>query len=315
MTGQRFLVTGGAGFIGSHVVRALLDEGNEVVVVDDFSVGRRELLPEADARLSIEEVDVRDRAALAEAFRRHRPEVVVHLAAIHFIPTCDARPKDAFSVNVDGTRNALSCAVGSDVGKFFLASTAAVYAPHSEPHGEDDRVGPIDIYGASKQVAEELTELAHLKSGIPVVVGRLFNTYGPRETNPHLIPEVLMQFARGESTIQLGNLTPRRDYVHVDDVASGILRALEHSRHGHEVFNIGTGVGHSVASVVELVGSLAGREIDIVSTPERLRRVDRQDLAADIARMGAIGWSPAVDLRTGLERLMRGPAEEILVSA
>jgi UDP-glucose 4-epimerase len=315
VSGRRVLVTGGAGFIGSHVVRALLSEGNQVAVVDDFSVGRTEFLPEADPRLSIVRADVRNGAALVESFERHRPEVVVHLAAIHFIPTCDAKPTEAFSVNVDGTRNVLACALSGEVAAFFLASTAAVYAPHSGPHREDDRIGPIDTYGSSKRIAEELTELAYLKSGLPVAIGRLFNTYGPRETNRHLIPELLTQVVRGQPKIQLGNLSPRRDYVHVDDVARGILRVLEQSREGHRVFNIGTGVSHSVASVVEMVAGLAGREIDVTSSPDRLRTVDREDLTADTGRMSEIGWRPAIDLRTGLDRLIRGPAQEILVPA
>jgi UDP-glucose 4-epimerase len=217
------MVTGGLGFVGSSLVRKLVADGqDEVIVLDDRSLGVPENLGSAADHVTMITVDICDRDAVTKAMLEVRPDVVIHLAAIHFIPACDRDPKRCIDVNVGGTQSVLDGARASSAEAVLLASTAAVYAPDEAPHSETSTIGPVDIYGLSKLFSEQLGDLFHSKTSIPVGVARLFNVFGPGETNPHLIPAVIRQAEKGEE-LKLGNLTTRRDYVFVEDVAAGLI--------------------------------------------------------------------------------------------
>jgi UDP-glucose 4-epimerase len=304
MAGEAVLVTGGAGFIGSALCRALLQGGHEVVVFDNLSMGRRELLP-AHGGCRIVEGDVREAAAVERLVTEVRPGRVFHLAAIHYIPYCNAHPVDTMDVNVTGTRNLLNACRRLPPRLFFLASTAAVYPAEGSPFRETSPVGPIDVYGRTKALAEDVAQLFLQETGIPTVAGRLFNAFGPNDTNPHLIPDVLAQVRRGADVLELGNLEPVRDYVHVDDVVAGILAAAEAATKGFDVFNIGSGRGQSVRQVVAAVESALGRPLRILQAPDRLRKVERQELVSDVTKLReASGWRPQVEFARGIAALV-----------
>src|ERR1700694_4879664 len=150
---MKVLVTGGAGFIGSHVVDYLMSLGHAVVVVDNFSSGRDHWLGHG-MRPEIARVDILDRLALSVVFSDHRPAVVFHLAAHHYIPFCDRNPVAAYDLNVGGTLNVLNEACGLGIERVFFASTADVYAPSPRPHMEDDALGPFTVYGRTKLIGE-----------------------------------------------------------------------------------------------------------------------------------------------------------------
>ena len=307
MPADTTLVTGGAGFIGSALCRALAGLGHEVAALDDLSVGRRELLPGQDCRLL--EVDVRDAETLRRAVKVLRPRRVFHLAALHYIPHCNADPVRTVEINVNGTRNLLVACRESEVETVFLASTAAVYPAQGSPFAEEMPAGPIDIYGHSKLMAEDLARLFHVETGRPTAVGRLFNAFGPHDSNPHVIPDVVAQVKGGADSLELGNLDPVRDYVHVDDVVSGILAAAEAVRTAEPwaVFNIGSGQGQSVRQVVAAVETALGRPLRIVQVPSRLRRVERDALVADVTRLTRqTGWRPQVEFARGIASLVTG---------
>jgi UDP-glucose 4-epimerase len=311
MAGESILVTGGAGFIGSALCRALLRDGHEVAVFDDLSVGRRELLPTA-ASLRLVEGDVRDASAVERVVREARPRRIFHLAAVHFIPHCNAHPVATVEVNVGGTRNLLSACRQFPPASFFLASTAAVYPAEGSPFPEERPVGPIDIYGHTKAIGEELARLFHRETGIRTVVGRLFNVFGPNDTNRHLIPDVIAQVRGGADTIELGNLTPVRDYVHLEDAVSGILAAAG-AAGGFSVFNVGTGRGESVRDVVAAAAAAVGRALTIAQAPERLRKVERQELVANFTRLSReTGWRPRVEFARGIAALVAGSDDSLL---
>ena len=188
------LVTGGAGFIGSHLVERLCAAGDRVSVVDDLSRGRREWIhPDAE----LHEVDIRDMAALRRVVTAVAPEVVVHLAAMHFIPAVDGAPELARDVNVNGTRSLLDAMKEQAPQLLLLASTAAVYPDSRGPIKETCPPAPIDTYGETKLAAERLVGEFATQAGTRRVAARVFNVIGPRETNLHVIPELVGQLRSG----------------------------------------------------------------------------------------------------------------------
>jgi UDP-glucose 4-epimerase len=302
MENEKVLVTGGAGFIGGALSRALLGRGHEVTVLDDLSVGRAERVP-AEARLV--RGDVRDAAAVGRLLRELRPRRVFHLAALHYIPHCNARPVDTLDINVGGTRVLLEACRREPPASVFVASTAAVYPRAGSPFREETPVGPIDMYGHSKVMAEDLARLFQREAGVRTVVGRLFNVFGPDDANPHLIPDLVAQVRGGRDTLELGNLDPVRDYVHLDDVVAGILAAEGGSAAELAVYNVGSGRGHSVRQVVAVVEEAVGRRLGVVQTADRLRAVERQELVGDVSKLAAeAGWRPRVDFARGMAALL-----------
>jgi UDP-glucose 4-epimerase len=302
MASEKVLVTGGAGFIGSALCRALLGRGHQVTVLDDLSVGSPDRVP---AGGQLVRGDVRDAGAVGRLLRALRPQRVFHLAALHYIPHCNARPVDTLDINVGGTRTLLEACRHEPPASVFVASTAAVYPPAGSPFREETPIGPIDMYGHSKAMDEDLARLFQRETGARTVVGRLFNVFGPNDSNPHLIPALVSQVLDGRDTLELGNLDPVRDYVHVDDVVAGILAAVGGAAAELEVFNIGSGRGHSVREVVAVVEEAVGRPLRVVQTADRLRAVERQELVGDVSKLAsASGWQPRVDFGSGMAALL-----------
>jgi UDP-glucose 4-epimerase len=293
------LVTGGCGFIGFAVCRRLAAAGHRVVVYDDLSRGRAENLPEG-ARLV--RGDIKDPGALAEAVAGLRPESVIHLAAIHYLPDCAARPRETHEVNVDGTRHLLDACRGH-IRRIVFASTAAVYASVDTPCSEDrTAVAPIETYGESKLAGERLVEAFCRETGIAATTVRISNAIGRRETNPHVVPHIYESLRRS-NRVPLGSVEARRDYIDTRDIAEAILTVLE-AADGYQVFNVGTGAAHSVEELVGMLGRILGRHIEIVRDASRLRRVERMLLVADISRIrAATGWAARVTLEESLRDL------------
>ncbi len=301
---ETVFVTGGAGFIGPHVVRRLLQAGSRVVSFDNYMTGSAQALSDEGEGLEIVKGDVRDLQQVADALGRTRPDAILHLAAIHYIPYCNAHPAEAMDVNVTGTFNLLQAAKDSSVSKVVMASSAAVYPIQSDACREDGETGPTDIYGATKVALEALGQAFAAETGVPVTSARFFNVYGPGETNPHVIPDILAQLGN-DGPIKLGNMSPKRDYVHVSDIADGLVALLGADHAEHRAYNIGTGTEHSVSDLIEVLSGAIGREIEVVSEPGRKRRLDRGHLLSDITRMRTeIGWEPRYALGDGLRELV-----------
>lgn len=300
---SKVFVTGGAGFVGGPLCRKLKRLGHDVLVYDNFFNGRRENV----AGLDVVEGDIRDMDALRKTVAGFRPDAVMHLAAIHFIPYCNAHPAEAVDVNTRGTAALLEVLQAAEVPLVIGISTAAVYSPSDHAHSEDDPTVPIDIYGYSKLHAEDLLKLYRRQTGRGAVTVRFFNVYAARDTNPHVLPDILDQIRAGKDELELGNLEPKRDYIYVEDVADALIGLLSFKTGGeYHFFNLGTGREHSVTELVEAISKCLGRELRIRSVQARQRKVERPHLLAAIRKLSsATGWRPRYDLEQGLMETLR----------
>ncbi len=258
---MKTLVTGGAGFIGSAVIDKLQREGHEIFVVDNLSFGKRAFIDVPDDRFF--ENDILDLHAMEKIFNDIRPQIVILLAAVHFIPYCNQHPYESSDINIRGTMHVLDCCRRFGVRQVFFASTAAVYPIYDEAVSETHATGPLDIYGLSKLTGEHLCSEFHLRTNVPTIVCRFFNAFGPNETNPHLIPEIQKQINSGQRKIQLGNLTPKRDFIHTSDMANAVHTLLNRVHHGIDTFNLGRGIEYSVTEIVDSFSRELGEKIEI----------------------------------------------------
>lgn len=295
------LVTGAAGFIGAALCERLVSAGHHVVGYDNLSRGRREYLPQ---RVRLVEGDIRDRPRLDETLAATKPDWVIHLAGMHFIPDCIARPEETLDVNVAGTRQVLESCRGSSVRSVIFASSGAVYAPTDCACDEDATpLRPVEIYGESKLAGEQLVGAFYEETGISTSILRLFNAIGRRETNPHVIPHIFESLQRSDA-IALGNLAPRRDYIDTRDVADAMCWVSDISN-GLQVLNVGTGLAHSVSDTLELLRGILGRPITVVQEPSRARANERMLLVADIQKIRrATQWTPRIAFEETLRDLV-----------
>lgn len=297
----KILVTGGAGFIGSHVVDLLIERGYSVAVVDNLSSGRRENIHPA-ARFY--ELDIRD-PALAEVFAAERPDVVNHHAAQIDVRRSVADPQFDADVNVRGSLNVLECARRNGVKKFIYISTGgAVYGePQYLPCDEAHPIRPICPYGASKYAFELYLHMYQVLYGLAYVVLRYPNVYGPRQ-DPHGEAGVVAIFAgrmvNGQPVTINGDGEQARDFTYVGDCARANLLALEHPQAGG-IYNVGTGAPTTINEVFAALKTLTGYTGVATHGPARLGEtrfiyLDSRKLRAEL------GWQPAVDLNEGLAR-------------
>jgi UDP-glucose 4-epimerase len=303
--GDRVLITGGAGFIGRALATHCVSHGASVTVVDNLCSGRVENLAHLLDEIEFYEVDILDQSLLSRVMLELRPDIVFHLAAHHYIPFCNAHPADTLWVNVEGTYHVLSEAARSGTRRAVLASTGAIYPSHDAPLSEDIEPEPVDVYGLSKHLAENVAHTVGRTTGMCCVVARLFNTYGPHETNPHLIPHILESLRRGPR-VELGNLHTSRDYIFVEDVADLLYAiAMSDADVGTAVVNVGTGLEHSVKDILQILESLLGYPIEVSVDPGRVRVVDKRHQRADIARLERVtGMRARFGLKEGLHELL-----------
>jgi UDP-glucose 4-epimerase len=290
----RAVVTGGAGFIGSHVVEALLARGDEVTVVDDLSRGRRENVPEG---AQLVEHDIRE--GLEPLFDEMRPEACFHLAAQVDVRVSVERPAHDADVNVLGTIAVLEAARRRDAKVVFASTGGAIYGECDGPAPESADRRPLAPYGVSKLAGEEYLAAYNRLYGGRHVSLRYGNVYGPRQ-DPHGEAGVVAIFfgrlAAGERPRIFGDGTQTRDYVYAGDVAQATLAAV--GRDGG-VFNVATGAETSVTELYELCRGIAGSSLEAEQAPARLGELQRSVLDVDAAGRG-LGWRPEVSLEDGL---------------
>ena len=193
------------------------------------------------------------------------------------------------------------------------ASSAAVYPIYDAANIEEHPIpGPTDVYGLSKWVNEEQLRQYAAQTNTRCAVARFFNIYGPRETNPHVLPEIIDQMLAGQMQLSLGNVKPKRDYIYVEDIARAVLELAQKNTHSFRTFNVGTGTEYSVEELVEFLARVSGLPLSIETDPDRVRKSDRMHLLCDYSRIREeIGWKPDFDLERGLETLWAWSQEHI----
>jgi UDP-glucose 4-epimerase len=304
---MRALVTGGAGFIGSNLVDALLERGDEVTVLDDLSTGRRVNLGGAGEKgAQLVELDIRDAAAVRDCVERVRPEAIFHLAAQIDVRKSVADPAFDARVNVEGTVNVLEAALAADVGRVVNTSSGgAIYGEAKIlPAPEEHPVAPEAPYGLSKFCAEGYCDLFKRLHGLSTVSLRYGNVYGPRQDplgEAGVIAIFCGRVLEGGRATVFGDGLQTRDYVYVGDVVEANLAAAD--SHADGAFNIGTGVETNVLELVEALAPHADGGFGADHAPERPGEV--RQIALDCSRAeGELGWRARVSLEEGLERTL-----------
>ena len=301
------LVTGGAGFIGSHLVDRLVSEGYAVRVVDDLSTGRLENIGDHLSRGSVDFVqgDIRDSELIRKCV--DGVNVVVHLAALTSVPFSVKNPDLTFDVNVSGSINLMRACVEEGVGRFVFASTCAVFGnPEFLPVNENAQVNPISPYAESKLLAERYCNGFYDRGVLEPVVLRFFNVFGTRQGLSEysgVITRFVDRCRRGLPLVVYGDGLQTRDFVNVSDVVEGILAAMRRGGIEGEVFNIGSGKATSLNVLAKEVLELAG--VDLGIHYEEPRAGDIKDSYADISKAKRLlGFEPKVSLREGLKAIV-----------
>jgi UDP-glucose 4-epimerase len=304
VTPRRVLVTGGAGFIGSHLVDALLARGDDVAVVDNLSVGARENLAQhaGAPRFALHVADVLDKRTMHDLVAGR--ETVFHLAT-QCVRLSLFDPETVHRVNTEGTLNLLLAAVAAGVQRFVYVSSSEVFGTGIRvPMAEDHPFDPTTVYGASKLAGEHYTTAFHRTHGLPTVIARPFNTYGPRShfegAYGELIPKFVVRVLNGRRPIVFGDGEQTRDFTHVSDTVNGIVRAAESTPLVGGSVNIARGEEVTVNAIAALVLRICGREdLRPEHGPERPADVRRH--YGDITRARQlIGFEPAIAIADGI---------------
>jgi UDP-glucuronate 4-epimerase len=316
---SRILVTGAAGFIGSHVSSVLLARGDEVIGLDNFDpyyslARKRDNVEEVRAgpggsRFSLIQGDIRDRALVERLFAKGF-DAVAHLAGLAGVRTSVERPHDYVDVNVGGTLNLLEAARRSRAKNLVMVSTSSAYGNATPPFVEDhpaDR--PLAPYAATKRAAEMLCHSYFHVYGLPTTVVRLFTAYGPRNRPDMMAYKVLDSIFTGREIPLYGGGEMVRDWTYVEDIARGIVSALDRPL-GYEIVNLGHGQPLALRDFIESIEVLAGKKANLV--PAARPESDAVATAADIGKARRLlGFEPRVSVREGVQRLVRWYVERV----
>lgn len=313
---MKVLLTGADGFIGSHLAEQLVREGHDVraiVLYNSFdSRGWLDTIsPEVASEIEFLPGDIRDPALMMSAVAGR--DSVLHLAALIAIPYSYAAPDLYVQTNIQGTLNLLNAARAADVERFVHTSTSEVYGTaRYVPMDEGHPLQGQSPYSASKIAADQMVNAYHTSFGLPAVTVRPFNTFGPRQSARAVIPTIISQLAAGKREVQLGALTPTRDFTYVPDTVAGFTAALTSSAGVGEVINLGVGFEVSIGDTFDLIAEVMG--IDAVATedPNRLRpeRSEVERLFSDNSKARELlQWAPRFDGQAGFREGLRQTAE------
>jgi NAD dependent epimerase/dehydratase len=304
MKGKNILITGGTGFIGSHLAEMLVRQGNKVTCFDRYNINNNwGWLEESELSNDINVIlgDVRDFDSVHDATAGQ--DIIFHLAALIGIPYSYKSPLAYIRTNIEGTYNILESSRLRQIEKIIITSTSETYGTaQTVPITESHPLVGQSPYSASKIGADQLALSYYLSFDSPVIIARPFNTYGPRQSSRAIIPTIFSQLMLGNE-ISLGNLLPTRDLTYVTDTCRGFIELANNSKLNGEVINIGSNKEISIGDLADLIKDIAGKETKITESKERFRpeksEVDR--LLCDNSKICRLtSWRPEIELKAGL---------------
>lgn len=311
---MKVLVTGAAGFIGSHLTRHLLDRGDDVVGIDNFNdyydpaIKRRNSAPFQE---HLAEGDIRDLPFMERLFEEHAPQAVVHLAAMAGVRPSIQDPGLYFDVNVNGTLNILECVKRYGKPKLVFASSSSVYGGNKKvPFHEDDDVScPVSPYAASKRAGEIMAYTYHHLFGLDISSLRFFTVYGPGQRPEMAIHKFVRRVLKGKPIPVFGDGSSRRDYTYIDDIMDGVLKSLENCS-GYRIYNLGESRTVTLAQLIEGIEQVTGRKAVIDRQGDQPG--DVPVTYADITRAKEeLGYAPTTPIEEGLKRFMAWYEKEV----
>ncbi|SDO06392.1 SDR family NAD(P)-dependent oxidoreductase [Alkalicoccus daliensis] len=302
---KTILITGGAGFIGSHTVELLLRRDYQVIILDNLSSGDRNNVPEQAVFI---EGDIRDEKGTARIFAEYSIDGVIHLAAQSKVGPSVERPEEDMAINVLGTVNLLQAAQKYHTRKFVFASSAAVYGHVEElPVTEASPTAPLSPYGTSKLAAEAYIQMFHRLYGFEIGILRFSNVYGPRQTaatEAGVITIFIDQLLAGEAPTIQGDGQQTRDFVYVEDVAAAIFASLEQPQQDNPVYNVSTSSQTSVETLLKKLSEAAGKPFFPKYAEERAGDIKHSYLTYKHLAQ-SFGWKPEVPLDRGIAETMK----------
>lgn len=305
--GKNILITGGTGFIGSHLAEMLARQGNTVTCFDRYNINNNwGWLEESELSKDINVIlgDIRDFDSVHDATAGQ--DIIFHLAALIGIPYSYKSPLAYIRTNIEGTYNILESSKLRQIEKIIITSTSETYGTaQTVPISESHPLVGQSPYSASKISADQLALSYYLSFDSPVIIARPFNTYGPRQSSRAIIPTIFSQLMLGEE-LSLGNLSPTRDLTYVADTCKGFIELANHPKLDGEVVNIGSNKEISIRDLADLIQTIVGKELKVSESKERFRpgksEVDR--LLCDNTKICKLtSWKPEVELRVGLKNV------------
>jgi len=297
------MVAGGAGFVGSAIVRELLHDGAKVVVFDNFLHGTLANLAEVRDQITIVSGDVLDTWRVAQAITEHNVEFILSTIGDTYVPTAYDIPARFFQINVLGCLSLLQATKQFGIKRYLYVSSTEVYgeAP-TKKVTEQTELLPLNTYAVSKLAADRLCFTYHKEHGTPVIVARIFNCYGPRETEPYVIPEIIVQLHRG-NVVRLGNIKAERDFTYVHDTARWLIDLMRSDApHGQPV-QVGSDNSYSIEWLAHTIANIMGvKDLTIEVDPKRLRRLDIERFQCDNTLLKKfIDVKPRCSIEEGLQ--------------
>lgn len=304
---MRALVTGGAGFIGSNLAEALVSEGHDVIVLDNFFLGREENLEKIRGKIQLVRGDIRDSDLLLKLTKN--VDVIFNQAAASSSPMFRENLREALTVNIDGFVHILNAAKINNVARVIYASTSSIYGNNPPPLTEDMSLVPVNFYASSKLMNEHLAVLYSIEYGLETIGLRYMSVYGPHEEGKtkfaNLVTQFLWSMQKGDQPVVYGDGSQTRDFTYVRDVCqANLLAAKSKKKHLGDVFNVGTGKAVSLNDLISILNRLLGKGIKpkYISVPVK-NYINVQQ--ADITKIGkALGYKPQYTLEKGVAEML-----------
>ena len=305
--GLNVAITGGAGFIGSNLAEKLVGYGANVLIIDNLLYGNKASHLIGHKLLTIEKADVRDAKAMTKLL--DCVDIVFHLAAIVGVEETQLDPYEVLDVEIGGTVNVLKACSTNKVKRFIFGSSSEVYGDSKEPMKEDSCLAPRSTYAVTKLVGEEYCRAFHLKHGLKYSILRYFNIYGPRQDERFVISRFIKRTLTNEPIIIYGDGKQTRDFTYIDDAVKGTLLAASSTKAIGEAFNLGTKVTTSINQLAsEITTTISNKKIKpeyVDYDKTRPREIEIYNRLADITKAEhVLGYSPSIDLRTGIKKLL-----------